>query len=67
MSELNPMSGETLNLTNENIKKIKEIFPEILTEDQIDFEKLRFMRVCKLFMNIKNVWIIWSNRIPPQR
>lgn len=43
MSELNPMSGETLDLTKENIEKLKELFPEVLTEDQIDFEKLRLI------------------------
>lgn len=43
MSGLNPMSGETLDLIKENIDKLKELFPEILTEDQIDFEKLRLI------------------------
>src|SRR5699024_1542162 len=43
MSELHPMSGETLDLTQENIEKLKELFPEVLTEDQIDFEKLRLI------------------------
>src|SRR5690625_4133455 len=43
MSELKRMSGETLNLTKENIDKLKELFPEVLTEDQIDFEKLRLI------------------------
>src|SRR5699024_7658367 len=43
MSELHPMSGETLDLTQENIEKLKELFPEILTENQIDFEKLRLI------------------------
>src|SRR5699024_5562173 len=43
MSELNPMSGETLDLTKENIEKLKDLFPEILTENQIDFEKLRLI------------------------
>lgn len=43
MSELNPMSGETLDLTKENIEKLKELFPEALSEDQIDFEKLRLI------------------------
>lgn len=43
MSELNPMSGETLDLTKENIEKLKGLFPEVLTEDQIDFEKLRLV------------------------
>lgn len=43
MSELNPMNGESLNLTNKNIEKLKELFPEVVTEYQIDFEKLRLI------------------------
>lgn len=43
MSELNPISGKTLDLTGENIDKLKELFPEVLTDGQIDFEKLRLI------------------------
>lgn len=43
MADLNPMSGETLDLTEENIKKLKEIFPQVLNENQIDFDKLRLI------------------------
>lgn len=43
MSKLNPLSGETLDLTKKNIEKLKELFPEVLTENQIDFEKLRLI------------------------
>ncbi|HBY89694.1 MAG: site-specific DNA-methyltransferase [Tissierella sp.] len=43
MSDLKPMSGETLELTKKNIDKLKELFPEVLTENQIDFEKLRLI------------------------
>lgn len=37
------MTGESLNLTQENINRLKELFPEILTENKIDFEKLRLI------------------------
>lgn len=43
MSELNPISGKTLDFTGENIDKLKGLFPEILTDGQIDFEKLRLI------------------------
>ena len=43
MSELNPLNGESLDITKENIEKLKELFPEVLTENQIDFEKLRLI------------------------
>ncbi len=34
------LSGESLNIVEENIKKLKEIFPEVFEEGKIDFEKL---------------------------
>lgn len=41
MSELNEMSGKTLDIEKQNIEKLKELFPEIVTEDKIDFDKFR--------------------------
>lgn len=41
MSELNEMSGQTLDIEKQNIEKFKELFPEIMTEDKIDFDKFR--------------------------
>ena len=35
------MSGESLNIEQENISKLKEIFPEVFNEDKIDFDKLQ--------------------------
>ncbi|MDR2623172.1 MAG: hypothetical protein LBC39_01175 [Methanobrevibacter sp.] len=35
------LNGESKNLVKENIEKLKELFPEILTEDKIDFQKLK--------------------------
>lgn len=35
------MNGESLNIVNENIKKIKEIFPEAYSDGKIVFEKLK--------------------------
>lgn len=37
------MTGESLDLTQENIKRLKELFPEVLTEKKIDFYKLRLI------------------------
>ena len=34
------MSGESLNIEQENISKLKEIFPEVFNEDKIDFDIL---------------------------
>lgn len=33
------LGGESLNIKNENINKLKEIFPEVFSEGKIDFSK----------------------------
>ena len=35
------LNGESLDIFNENIIKLKELFPEIITEDKIDFDKFK--------------------------
>ena len=37
------LNGESKNIIQENISKLKEIFPEIVTEDKIDFDKLKLV------------------------
>ena len=34
------LNGESLNIVNENIEKLKELFPEVFSEGKIDFSKL---------------------------
>ena len=34
------LNGTSMDLIQENIKKLKEIFPEIFTEDQVDLDLL---------------------------
>ncbi|SDY60411.1 adenine-specific DNA-methyltransferase [Proteiniborus ethanoligenes] len=40
MKEIN-LSGETPDIAEENIQKLKQIFPDVFTEDKVDFEKLQ--------------------------
>ncbi|KAF5058140.1 DNA methylase [anaerobic digester metagenome] len=35
------LNGESLDILSENVSKLKELFPEVVTEDKIDFEKLK--------------------------
>ena len=35
--------GKSLDIVAENVSKLKEIFPEVITEDKIDFEKLKLI------------------------
>ena len=37
------IDGKTLSITNENINKLKEMFPDVFVEDKIDFEKLQLL------------------------
>lgn len=41
--KLNSVCSSSEDIVKENVKKIKELFPEVLTEDKIDFEKLRIL------------------------
>ena len=35
------MDGKSMDITKDNIGKIKDLFPEVITEDKLDFEKLK--------------------------
>lgn len=35
------LTGESKDIVSENISKIREIFPDIFTEDKVDFDKLK--------------------------
>jgi len=35
------INGESLDIVSENVSKLKDLFPEIVTEDKIDFDKLK--------------------------
>ena len=37
------LSGESRDIVSDNISKLKEIFPEVITGDKIDFEKLKLI------------------------
>ena len=35
------MNGESLNIKDDNLKKLKSVLPEVFSEDQLDWEKLK--------------------------
>ena len=37
------LNGESKNIVSDNISKLKEIFPEIVAEDKIDFDELKLI------------------------
>ncbi len=38
---MDKLNGQSLNITSENIARIKELFPNVVTEGKIDFDALR--------------------------
>ncbi|MEK1300925.1 site-specific DNA-methyltransferase [Limosilactobacillus fermentum] len=40
---LEEVTSHSLDITEQNIEKLKELFPEVLTEKKIDFDKLRLI------------------------
>jgi len=41
MDDIRELSGESKDILTDNIQKLKELFPEVVTEDRIDFEQLK--------------------------
>ncbi|HGF8183568.1 hypothetical protein [Enterococcus faecium] len=41
--KIQEMSGKSADLVQENIQKLSTMFPEVLTEGKIDFDKLRLV------------------------
>ena len=37
------LDGKSMDIVSDNISKLKEIFPEVVTENKIDFEKLELI------------------------
>ncbi len=37
---MDKLDGKSMNIVNDNIEKLKEIFPEVFSEGKIDFKKL---------------------------
>lgn len=35
------MNGESLNIREDNLKKLKELFPDVFSENKLDWEKLK--------------------------
>ena len=37
------IDGKSMDIVQENITRLKEIFPEVVAENEVDFEKLRLL------------------------
>src|SRR3989339_635429 len=56
------VSKESLDLTEENLIKLKSIFPEIFSEEKIDFEKLKILLGSEIEDSIEKYNFTWAGR-----
>ena len=56
------LSGESNNIIQDNVCKLKEIFPEIVTEDKIDFDKLRLILGDNIDNNSEKYSFTWPGK-----
>ena len=56
------LNGKSKDIIQDNISKLKEIFPEIVTEDKIDFNKLKLILGNSIDENSEKYNFTWSGK-----
>lgn len=56
------LQGTSMNLTEDNIEKLKNIFPEIFTEGKIDFEVLKQLLGEKIETDKERYSFTWKGK-----
>ena len=57
------LNGESKDMVQDNISKLKENFPEIVTEDKIDFDKLKLILGNNIDENPEKYNFTWPGKI----
>ena len=57
------LNGESKDIVQNNISKLKEIFPEIVTENKIDFDKLKLILGNSIDENHEKYNFTWPGKI----
>ena len=57
------LNGKSKDIIQENVSKLKEIFPEIVTEDKIDFDKLKLILGDNIDENPEKYSFNWPGKI----
>ena len=57
------LNGESKDIIQDNISKLKEIFPEIVTENNIDFDKLKLILGNNIDENHEKYNFTWPGKI----
>ena len=56
------MDGKSLNIREDNLQKLKELFPDIFTEDKIDWEKLKATFSDDINFNNERYVLNWAGK-----
>jgi len=56
------MDGKSLNITQEKIEKLQQIFPEVFTEGKIDFEKLQLALGEEIVIQNERYGLSWAEK-----
>jgi adenine-specific DNA-methyltransferase len=56
------MDGESLNIQEDNLHKLKELFPDVFTEEKIDWEKLRATFSDDINFNNERYVLNWAGK-----
>ncbi len=56
------LDGKTLDLTHENINALKALFPEVITEGKIDFDKLKLVLGDEIDTNNERYEFTWHGK-----
>lgn len=59
---MDKISSTSLDLTNVNIEKLKELFPNVVTEGKIDFEKLKIILGTEIDDNKEKYQFTWPGK-----
>ena len=56
------LNGQSMNLTENNIDNLKQLFPEVFTEGKIDFDKLRLVLGDNIEENDERYQFTWNGK-----
>jgi adenine-specific DNA-methyltransferase len=62
MKEIPKMDLNSKDIKAENINRLKELFPEIVTEGKIDFDKLKLTLGEEIDLDKQKYGMIWSGK-----
>jgi adenine-specific DNA-methyltransferase len=60
---LEKIDGKSLDLTKTNVETLKQLFPEVVTEGKIDFDKLKFVLGEQIEMHKEKYEFTWHGKL----